>query len=68
MDTTMNDFETELKVIIQLAENNGATVARNKDGQVDDIFFTPYDLLRYTDYIVSTTMENYDEIKDTKAV
>lgn len=63
MDTTMNDFETELKVIVQLAENNGATVARNKEGQVDDIFFTPYDLLRYTDYIVNSTMENYHEIK-----
>ena len=59
----MNEFETELKVIIQLAENNGATVARNKEGQVDDIFFTPYDLLRYTDYIVNSTMENYHEIK-----
>ena len=63
MDTTMNDFETELKVIVQLAENNGATVARNKEGLVDDIFFTPYDLLRYTDYIVNSTMENYHEIK-----
>ena len=63
MDTTMNDFETELKVIVQLAENNGATVTRNKEGLVDDIFFTPYDLLRYTDYIVNSTMENYHEIK-----
>ena len=64
----MNDFEQELKVIVQLAENNGATVARNKEGQIEDIFFTPYDLLRYTDFIVNSTMENYNEIKDPQAV
>ena len=68
MDTTMNDFEQELKVIVQLAENNGATVACNKEGQIEDIFFTPYDLLRYTDFIVNSTMENYNEIKDPQAV
>lgn len=68
MDTTMNDFEQELKVIVLLAENNGATVARNKEGQIEDIFFTPYDLLRYTDFIVNSTMENYNEIKDPQAV
>ena len=68
MDTNMNEFDTEAKVIIQLAENAGATVARNKEGQVEDIFFTPFDLLRYTDFIINSTMENYHEIKDTKAV
>ena len=60
----MSDFDTEVKVLVQIAENCGATVARNKQGQIEDIFFTPYDLLRYADYIVNTTMENYHEIKD----
>ena len=64
----MNEFEHEIKVIVQIAENSGATVARNQEGQIEDIFFTPFDLLRFCDFIVSSTMENYEEIKDTPSV
>lgn len=65
---TMNEFEQELKVMVTIAEKCGATVARNQEGQIEDIFFTPHDLLRLADFLVNTTLENYEELKDSKAV
>jgi len=66
MDTVnkvLQDLDTEVKVIVQIAENSGATVARNKEGQIEDIFFTPYDLLRFADFLITSTVENYNEIQ-----
>lgn len=69
MDTvTLDDFANEVKVMVAIAEECGATVAKNKEGQIEDIFFTPFDLLRFCDFLVSSTLENYDEIQNTPAV
>ena len=64
----MSEFKNEIDVMVRIAEKNGATIARNKDGLVEDIFFTVFDLLRFADFLVTTTLENYDEIQDPKAV
>lgn len=64
----MSEFKNEIDVMVLIAEKNGATIARNKEGQVEDIFFTVFDLLRFADFLVTTTLENYDEIQDPKAV
>lgn len=60
-----HDITNEINVMVLIAEKSGATVARNKEGQIEDIFFTPFDLLRFCDFIISSTMENYEEIKNT---
>lgn len=67
-ENTMNEFEHEIKVIVQIAENSGATTVRNEEGLIDSISFTSFDLLRFADFLVNSTMENYHEIKDAQTV
>lgn len=65
---TMNEWQQEIDMMVVIAEKCGATVVRNKEGQIEDIFFTPHELLRMADFLVNTTMENYEELKDSQAV
>lgn len=59
MDTIMEEFENEVKVMKVIAEKVG--------GEFDgDVFtFDPFSLLRFADFLVQTTLDNYEEIQNS---
>ena len=58
----MNEFENEVKVMKVIAEKVG--------GEFDgDVFtFDTFSLLRFADFLISSTFDNYEEIQNTKEV
>lgn len=62
MDTMMNEFENEVKVLKVIVEKVGGEI----DGEV--ITFDPFSLLRFADFLVSSTLDNYEELQNTKEV
>lgn len=59
MEDIVNEFENEVKVMKVIAEKVG--------GEFDgDVFtFTTFSLLRFADFLVSSTLDNYEEIQNT---
>lgn len=51
-----------------VAEKVGATIATNKKGEVEDIFFTPAQLMNFCDFWITYALDNYEEIQNTKEV
>lgn len=62
METVMDDFENEVRVMKLIVEKVGGEI----DGEV--ITFDPFSLLRFADFLISSTLENYEEIQNTKEV
>lgn len=56
----MNEFENEVRVMKTIAEKVG--------GEFDgDVFtFDTFSLLRFADFLVSSTLDNYEELQNTK--
>lgn len=66
MDTMMNEFENEVKVMTTIAEKCGAVTQLDDEGKVYLYTFTPFELLRFADFLVSSTLDNYEELQNTK--
>lgn len=62
METVMDEFENEVRVMKLIVEKVGGEI----DGEV--ITFDPFSLLRFADFLVSSTLENYEELQNTKEV
>lgn len=60
METVMDEFENEIRVMKLIVEKVGGEI----DGEV--ITFDPFSLLRFADFLVSSTLENYEELQNTK--
>jgi len=55
----MDEFENEVKTLKIIVEKTGGEI----DGEI--ITFTPFSLLRFADFLISTTLDNYEEIQNT---
>lgn len=66
MDTIMDNFENELKVLLTIADKMGAEIIKDTGGKVHSIDFDPFSLLCFADFLISSTLENYEEIQNTK--
>lgn len=58
----MDEFENEIRVMKLIVEKVGGEI----DGEV--ITFDPFSLLRFADFLISSTLDNYEEIQNTKEV
>lgn len=68
MEEIMNEFENEVKVLLTIADKMGAEIIKSTDGKVHSIDFDPFSLLRFADFLVSSTLDNYEELQNTKEV
>lgn len=62
MDSIMEEFENEVKTLKIIVEKVGGEI----DGEV--ITFDPFSLLRFADFLVQTTLDNYEEIQNSPDV
>lgn len=60
MDSIMEEFENEVKTLKIIVEKTGGEI----DGEV--ITFDAFSLLRFADFLVSSTLDNYEELQNTK--
>lgn len=64
----MSAFEQEIRVMTTVAEKCGGVTQLDEEGRVYLYTFTPYELLRFADFLVTSTLENYEELQDSKTV
>lgn len=60
MDTIMEEFENEVKTLKIIVDKVGGEI----DGEV--ITFDTFSLLRFADFLIATTLDNYEELQNTK--
>jgi hypothetical protein len=64
----MNEFQNEFEVMGVIAQKCGGNPLYDEDGKVYLYTFTPFELLRFADFLVTTTLDNYEEIQNTPKV
>jgi hypothetical protein len=67
-DSNVNELDQAIKTMTFIAEKCGGVTQYDEEGKVYLYTFTPYELLRFADFIVTSTLENHEELQDTKTV
>ena len=67
-ESIVSEFDNEVKVMTFIAEKCGAITQLDDDGKIYLYTFTPYELLRFADFLVSSTLDNYEEIQNSPDV
>jgi hypothetical protein len=67
-ESIVNEFDNEVKVMTLIAEKCGGVAQYDEEGNLYLYTFTPYELLRFADFLVSSTLDNYEEIQNSPEV